>query len=85
MLETITNIQLDRYGENHIESGKVFLVYGLYQWWIGEIIRARECLEKALSIYRYVLGDNHSASRDIEDILDKMYVECNFSLMLLLV
>lgn len=72
MFETITNIQLDRYGENHIETGKVFLVYGLYQWWVGEIIKARECLEKAASIYQHVLGENHSATREIWEIIDKM-------------
>jgi tetratricopeptide (TPR) repeat protein len=72
MFEHILNIEMQRYGENHIETGKVFQVYGLYQYWIGEVVKARDCLEKACNIMKYVLGENHSSTREIRQLIEQI-------------
>jgi len=72
MFEQILNIQMRRYGDNHMETGRIVLVFGLYQWYIGEIIRSREYLEKSLQIMRYVLGDNHTETRKVEHIIEQI-------------
>jgi tetratricopeptide (TPR) repeat protein len=72
MFEHILNIEMDRYGETHIETGKVFMVYGLYQFWIGEVVKSKEYLEKAQAVFKYVLGDKHSSTREIKELIIKM-------------
>lgn len=72
MFEQILNIQMERYGENHIETGKIFLVFGLYNWWNSSLFKAKECLEKANSVMQYVLGDSHATTKEVRDLLEKM-------------
>mmetsp|Transcript_10767 Transcript_10767/g.15758 ORF Transcript_10767/g.15758 Transcript_10767/m.15758 type:complete len:349 (+) Transcript_10767:88-1134(+) len=75
MFEQILHIQMDRYGENHIESGKIFLVLGLYQWYTGELIKSRDCLEKSASIMQRVLGDNHLLTLEVRSIMSQIVPE----------
>lgn len=72
MFEQVLHIQMDRYGENHIETGKIFLVLGLYQWYTGELKKSRECLEKSISIMQRVLGDKHLLTKEVEEIKAKI-------------
>jgi tetratricopeptide (TPR) repeat protein len=72
MFEYIMNIELEKYGENYLETGKTFILYGLYQYWMGEVIKSKEYLERGHKIYRNLLGDKHAQAREISDINNKI-------------
>lgn len=72
MFEQILTIQMRRYGENHLETGRIFLVCGLYQWYIGEIQKSREYVDKSVEILKYVLGDNHQQTREAQSIFQRL-------------
>jgi tetratricopeptide (TPR) repeat protein len=72
MFEYIMNIELEKYGENYLETGKTFILYGLYQYWVGEVIKSKEYLERGHKIYRNLLGDKHAQAREISDINNRI-------------
>ncbi|MNF05465.1 hypothetical protein D3C80_2051960 [compost metagenome] len=72
MFEHILTIELDRYGEKHIETGRALMVYGLYYYWVGEVVKSREYLERAHNIFKYVLGEKHAQTREIHQLINRM-------------
>ncbi|KAF0974802.1 hypothetical protein FDP41_006276 [Naegleria fowleri] len=72
MFEHILNTMLEQIGENHVETGKTYEVSGLYFVFIGDCEKGTQYLEKAQSIFSYVLGDNHQLTKEVKDILDTL-------------
>lgn len=69
MFDQIGMSSQEQMGENSLEYGKTLLVIGLYQWWIGEIIRAKESIEKAHEILK---SNNQVLAKQCASILDEM-------------
>ncbi|KAG2378255.1 hypothetical protein C9374_008398 [Naegleria lovaniensis] len=72
MFEHILNTMLQQIGENHVETGKTFEVSGMYFVFIGDYEKGAQHLEKARSIFSYVLGDNHQLTKEVKDVLDTL-------------
>ncbi len=71
MFENIFTLQNKKFGEN-ITTGKTYLVYGVFLWWIGEIILAKEKVESASKIFVTQLGEESDMNRQAMDILRAM-------------
>lgn len=70
MFDRILEIEIERFGEKHIETGKATLVYGLYSWWIGEDVKCLDRLEQAHAIFVSEMGEKSANATEVQSIID---------------
>eukprot|EP01027_Heterolobosea_sp_BB2_P012666 GEZU01018331.1.p1 GENE.GEZU01018331.1~~GEZU01018331.1.p1 ORF type:complete len:365 (-),score=70.32 GEZU01018331.1:50-1144(-) len=65
MLTQVLAVQMERYGENHLNTGKANLVLALFYRWIGDLTKARSFFDKAETILNNVLGINNPETSEV--------------------
>ena len=72
MLEHILALTGENLGENHVETGRIHFVNGLYKLFLGDYENARNHLDKAREVFSYVLGDNHQQTKEVMQVINNL-------------